>query len=108
LSGHISLEIAKEARHLARGGGHRRHILGYGIDKNDGFGNEIQSAFDLTMPETPADPLDGLAEAGTSLAVSLRGVGPTRGRLCDVLNPHREMEPVQHMMSWAGAGGFAK
>jgi len=93
LSGHISLEIAQQARHLARGGGRRRHIVGCSIYDNDGFGNEIQSPFDLTMPETPSDPLDSLGEARTSLAISLRGVGPTRGRLCDVLNPHREMKP---------------
>jgi hypothetical protein len=43
------------------------------------------------MPETPSDPLDRLGEASTSLAVSFCGGGPARGRLCDVLNPHREM-----------------
>ena len=78
------------------------------IDDNDGFGNEIQSAFDLTMPETPSDPLDRFGEASASLAISLRGVRPARGRLCDVLNMHREMKPVQYMMSRTGAGGFAK
>ena len=46
------------------------------------------------MPETPSDALDRLDEANTNLAISLRGVGPTRGRLGDVLNPHREVEPV--------------
>jgi hypothetical protein len=60
------------------------------------------------MPETPSDPLDSLGEASTSLAISLRGVGPTRGRLCDVLNPHREVEPVEHMMSRTRAGSFAE
>jgi hypothetical protein len=95
LSRHVSLEIAQKARHLAGGGSRRRHI----VHCNDGFGNEIRSAFDLTMPQTPSDPLDSLGEASTSLAISLRGVGPARGRLCDVLNPHREMKPVQYMMS---------
>jgi hypothetical protein len=60
------------------------------------------------MPETPSDPLDGLGEASTSPAISLRGVGPARGRLCDVLNSHREMKPVQYMMSRTGAGDFAE
>jgi hypothetical protein len=46
----------------------------------------------LTMPETPSDPLNRLGEASTSLAIRLRGVGPARGRLGDVLNPHREMK----------------
>src|ERR1700744_2209467 len=75
---------------------------------NDGFGNEIQSAFDLTMPETPSDPLDRLGEASTSVAISLRGVGPACGRLVDVLNPHLEMEPVLYMMGRTWAGGFAE
>ena len=67
-----------------------------------------QSQFDLTMPETPSDPLDRLGEASASLAISLRGVGPARGRLCDVLNPHRQMKPIQYMMGRTGAGGFAE
>ncbi len=108
LSGHISLEIAQEAHHLARGGSNRRLIVGCSAHCNDGFGNEIQGAFDLAMPETPSDPLDRLGEASTSLAISRRGVGPARGRLRDVLNPHRQMKPVQYMMSWTGAGGFAE
>jgi hypothetical protein len=52
--------------------------------RNGGFGNEIQSAFDLTMPETPSDPLDSLGETSTSVAISLHGVGPACGRLGDV------------------------
>jgi hypothetical protein len=32
--------------------------------------------FDLTMPETPSDPIDGLSEASTSVAINLRSVGP--------------------------------
>jgi hypothetical protein len=45
---------------------------------------------------TPSDLLDGLGEAITSLAISLNGVGRVRGHLCDVVNPHREIEPVEH------------
>jgi hypothetical protein len=108
LSGHISLEIAQKARHLARGSGCRRHIVGCGNYDSDGFSNEIQSAFDLTILETPSDPLDRLGEAIASLAISLRGVGPTRGRLSDVVNSHREMKPVQYMINRTGAGGFAE
>jgi hypothetical protein len=92
LSRNICLEIAQKARHLARDDSNRRLIGGCSGHCNDGFGNEIQSPFDLTMPETPSDPLDRLGEASTSVAISLRGVGPARGRLCDVLDPHREME----------------
>jgi hypothetical protein len=56
------------------------------------------------MPQTPADPLDGLGEAGTSLAIRLRGVGPAFRRLRDVLNPHHEMKPIEHVVSWTSAG----
>ena len=108
LSRHICLEIAQKARHLARGGGQSAPIVGRSVHCNDGFGDEIQRPPDLAMPQTPADPLDGLGEASTSLAISLRGVGPALGRLSDVLNPHREMKPVEHMVSWTRAGGFAE
>jgi hypothetical protein len=60
------------------------------------------------MPQTPADPLDGLDEANTSLAIRLRGVGRALCRLSDVLNPHREMELVQHVMGWTRTGRFAE
>jgi hypothetical protein len=60
------------------------------------------------MPQRPADPLDGLGEAGTSLAIRLRGVGLAFGRLSDVLNPHREMKPVEDMVSWTRARGFTE
>jgi hypothetical protein len=52
--------------------------------------------------------LDYANLARSSLAISLRGVGPARGRLGDVLNPHREVKPVKDMMSRTGAGGFAE
>ncbi len=65
-------------------------------------------ALDLTMPETPTDPFDGRGEASTGLTLGLRRIGPVHGRLCDVLNPHREMEPVEHVIGWPGTGGFAK
>ena len=79
-----------------------------GIHSNDGFGDQIQRTLDLTMPETPTDPFDGLGEANAGLAIALGRVGSVRGRLSDVLNPHREMKPVQYMMGRAGAGGFAE
>src|ERR1700709_2561201 len=60
------------------------------------------------MPETPSDPLDRLGEASASPAISLRGVWPVRRRLCDVLDAHREMEPIQYMMGRTGAGSLAE
>src|SRR5271167_2548653 len=83
-------------------------IVGWGINNSDPFANEIQRSPDLTMPQTPADPLDDLGEAATSLAIRLRGVGPALGRLRDVLNPHREMKPIEHVVSWTRARGFAE
>jgi hypothetical protein len=55
----------------------RRLIVGCNDQRNDGVGNEIQSAFDLTMPETPTDPLDRLGEASTAL----RSVSVVSGQL---------------------------
>ena len=78
------------------------------IHGDDGFGDEIQGTLDLTMPETPTDPFDRLGEPSTGLTIRLRRIGPAHGRLCDVLNPHREMEPVEHMVSRPRAGGFAE
>jgi hypothetical protein len=53
--------------------------VGWGINKSDRFINEIQRSLDLTMPQTPADPLDGLGEASSSMAICLRRVGPALG-----------------------------
>ena len=60
------------------------------------------------MPETPTDPLDGLGKASASPAIILRGVWPALGRLCDVLNPHRDMKPIEHVVSWTRARGFTE
>jgi hypothetical protein len=57
-------QIVAKTRHPARGRGHPRHIVGSGI-----------CVPGLTMAETPTDSLDGLGEASTNLAISLRGVG---------------------------------
>jgi hypothetical protein len=65
------LEIAQKARHLARCDSNLQLIVGCNVHCNDGFGNEIQSPSDLTMPETPSDPLDRLGEASTSVAIRL-------------------------------------
>src|SRR5664279_930419 len=97
LSRHICLALVQKSCHLACRGGNRRLVVGRGVHRSGGFANEIQSASDLTMPETPTDPFDRLSETSTDLAISLGGVGPTLGRLRDVLNPHREMKPIQYM-----------
>ena len=71
LSGHVCLKIAQEPRHLARGRGNRRRRVGHGFKHDESFANEIQSPLDLAMPKTPADPLDGIGEAGACLAIVL-------------------------------------
>jgi hypothetical protein len=35
------------------------------------------------------------------MAIRLCGVEPALGRLSDVLNPHRQMKPIEHMVSRA-------
>jgi hypothetical protein len=77
LSQNICLEIAQKARHLACGGSNRRLIVGCNVYRNDGFGNKIQSPFDLAMPETPSDPLNRLGEA----SATWRSVSVASGQL---------------------------
>src|ERR1700733_4925156 len=83
--------------HLACGGSNRRLIVGCNAHCNDGFDNEIQSAFDLTMPETPSDPIDRLGEASISVAIMLRGSGAAScrpgGRLCRAILDHLHHRP---------------
>jgi hypothetical protein len=62
-AGYVGLEIAQKTRHLARGRFDRRRIVSHGIKRDQSFANEIERGSDLTMPETPTDPLDGLGEA---------------------------------------------
>jgi hypothetical protein len=35
------------------------------------------------------------------MAIRLCGLEPALGRLSDVLNPHRQMKPIEHMVSRA-------
>ena len=108
LSGYVGLEIAQKARHLARGRFDWRRIVSRGVKHDQSFANEIERAPDQIMPETPTDPLDGLGEASARMAITLRGVRPTLGRLGGMLIPHREMKPVENVMGRSGAGGFAE
>jgi hypothetical protein len=74
LSRYIRLKIAQKTRHLPRHRGKRRCVGGGYCSQS--FVDEIESAPDLTMPETPSDSLDRLGKASTGLAITLRGVGP--------------------------------
>jgi hypothetical protein len=81
LSGYVGLEIAQKTRNLARGRFDRRRIVSCGVTRDQSFANEIERTPDLTMPETPTDLFDGVGEASASLAITLRGIRPTLGRL---------------------------
>jgi hypothetical protein len=95
-SGHISLQIAQKARYLAPAAviGSVWSAVASTVTTVAAM---IQRTLDLTMPETPTDPFDRLGEASTGLTTRLRPIGPAHGRLCDMLNPHREMEPVEQV-----------
>jgi hypothetical protein len=94
-SGHVSLQIAQKARYLRR----QQSSAQFGPlwHPKSTVATMIQRTLDLTTPETPTDPFDHLGEASTGLTTRLRPIGPAHGRLCDVLNPHREMEPVEQV-----------
>jgi hypothetical protein len=47
------------------------------------------------MPEAPTDPLNRLGETLACLPVVFGFAVPTFRRLGGVLDPHREVEPVQ-------------
>jgi hypothetical protein len=106
LSRNVRLKITQKSRHFPGGRGKQRCGTG-GVHCSESFVDEIKSAPDLTMPETPTDSLDRLDKTSTGLAITLRGIRPALGRLGNVLNSHRQMKPVQHMMGWTGAGRFA-
>jgi hypothetical protein len=60
------------------------------------------------MPEAPTDPLNRVGQALACQLVAFGPVGPTLGRLSGMLDPQREVEPVQDMMRRSRTGGFAK
>lgn len=108
LSTNICLEIAQQTRHLSRG--HGGQLLGVGdtVERDQRFANEIEGPSDLAVPQTPADPIDDFNEIRTGLAIVRGDVRPAFGRLINMLNPHRKVEPVEHMMSWTRTGRFAE
>jgi hypothetical protein len=108
LSTNICLEIAQQTRHLA--GGHSGQFVAVGdnIERDQRFANEIEGPSDLAVPQAPAKPIDDLNEIRTRLAIVRGDVRPTFGRLINMENPHRKVEPVKYMMSRARTGRFAE
>ena len=68
--------------------------------------SEIEGPSDLAVPQTPANPIDDCNEIRPRLAIVRGGVRPVFGRLINMLNPHRKLEPIKHMMSWARTSRF--
>ena len=108
LSTNICLEIAQQARYLSRGCGGQLLAVGDTVERDQRFANEIERPSDLAVPQTPAKPIDDFNEIRTHPAIVREDVRPAFGRLINMLNPHRKMEPVKHMMGWAGTGRFAE
>jgi hypothetical protein len=101
LTAYIGLEFAEKARHFQRDWTCRQGRCGF--ERRHGFADESETASDLAVPEPPADPLNRFAQAGAGLAIRRRSVRPALGRLSNMLDAHRKMEPVQHMAGWADA-----
>ncbi len=59
LSTNVFLEIAQQTRHLARGHGGHSLSVGDIVERDQRFADEIEGASALTVPQTPADPIDG-------------------------------------------------
>jgi hypothetical protein len=55
------------------------------------------------VSQAPADLLHSIGEAGAFLAVVVPVARPAFDCLGDMLDPHRQVEPVKHMESWTNA-----
>jgi hypothetical protein len=92
----VRLRIAQRTRRRRS----RQRNPGGGIHHTQSFANQIKGAPDLTMPETPTNPFDGLGEASVGLAITLRRVGPVLGHLGGMLHPHRKIEHDRSARNW--------
>ena len=108
LSGYIRLEASQHGGHLARRRGLWRRCRRRSFEDHQRFANKIESPSHLTMPETPMDVLDGIGKASTFLTLGRRVRRPALGGLSDVLDAHREVEPVQDVLGRANAGGLSQ
>jgi hypothetical protein len=86
----------------------RRCRFGRGIEYRQGVSDEIERPLYLPVPETPTDMLDGVGQAGSFRAVARRGVRPAHGGLSDMLDAHREMKTIEHVMGRADARRLAQ
>ncbi len=105
---YIRFKIAQKTRHFLRGHGGRGRIGDRTFERYQRFANQIEAPSDLTVPQAPTDPIDCFRQRGSGLAMTRRSVGPTLGRLINMLDPHCKMKPIQHMFGWAKTGRFAQ
>jgi hypothetical protein len=94
----------------SRSRGHGGQLLAVGdtVERDQRVANEIEGPSDLAVPQTPANPIDDFNEIRTRLAIVRGDVRPAFGRLINIVNPHRKVEPVKYMMSRARTGRFAE
>jgi hypothetical protein len=97
MSGDIRLKLPQKPRHLARRRRSGRRCFSTGLEPPRRFVDEIHSPLDLTMPQTPTDPLDPGGKGSACRAIGGRGVRPAFGRLSHGLDPHGKMKPIQNM-----------
>src|SRR5271166_1517281 len=108
LPGYVSLEATKHACHLTRRRSMRRYRFGDGIEYHQGVSDEIERPLYLPVPETSTDMLDRVGQAGGFRAIARRGVRPALGGLSDMLDAHREMKTIEHVMGRADGRRLAQ
>ena len=92
MAGHVGLRVRQDIYDPHAEG--RRQSESTSLKSPEGLTDQINSPLDLTVPQSPADPLNRLDEASTASSVCLARAGPAPNRLGDVLIPHGQMEPV--------------
>ena len=86
MAGHVCLQVRQDT-YDPRAEGHRQPEPA-SLKSPKGLTDQIHSPLDLTVPQSPADPLNRLGEASAASSVCLARGGPAPNRLGDVLNPH--------------------
>jgi hypothetical protein len=108
LPGHVRLQATQECTHLARRRACSRPHGGDGIERRHGIADQIKCTPHLAVPQAPTDVLHSIGEAGAFLAVVVPVARPAFDCLGDMLDAHREMEPVEHVTGWADARRLPK
>ncbi len=101
LSGHVCLKATQQSSHLARRLARRRGRRrgSNRVKSHQRIAREIECPLDLTVPQTPANVLDGVSKAGAFPTIVIRDIRPALHRLGNMLNPHRQMKPIKYVTS---------